>query len=403
MQKFFKRASIAVIILLLALFYSPRLIALRNSPTTVAKWEYEDSLLLSSDRNTNAVFVRSGSDERLASVQDDTYTVSLFGIVPLKNITVVSTSDQVALSGVAVGVILYTNGVQIVGLGSIQTENGLISPAANAGLKRGDTILKINGVEVSGAEHFSSLIASIGDSCTVEGVRDGKEFSCTVYPAIDDASGQRRVGAWVRDSTSGVGTLSIIDPKTMRFAALGHAVTDIDTGVMLMTQRGLITVANIFDVERGVPGAAGELLGSFSKDERYAIGAVDTNSEFGIAGTIINANGIPMNLIEIAKAYEVRLGEATLYATVDGTNVLGYSCNVIRADVQSSPQTQGMIIEVTDKALLERTGGIVQGMSGSVLVQNGRLIGVVTHVFVNEPDRGYCLYAEWMYKKLLDN
>ncbi len=401
MQKIFRWASITLSVLMLALFYSPKMIELRSTPQVVSDWSFKSSPIFSVNETSDALLVRSGDDERLASVAQSEYKVSLFGLIPLRTVTVAAESEKVCLGGDAVGVILFTDGVQVVGLGSIQTDSGLISPAAGAGLKRGDTILSVNGSQIKSAEHFSYLIDTSVSPCTLSGVRDGKEFSCSVQAVIDTSTGKRRIGAWVRDSTSGVGTLSFYDAVNNRFAALGHAVTDVDTGAVLLSHDGIITRASIFDIERGKAGAAGELLGSFSKEKTDSVGRVETNTEFGIGGTLSASDVLSGQKVELASAKSVRLGEATLYATLDGTTVKGYSCNVIRADVQSSPQTQGMIIEVTDAVLLERTGGIVQGMSGSPVVQNGKLIGIVTHVFINEPKRGFCLYAEWMYEILI--
>lgn len=400
MKKFIRWASIALCSLLLVLYFTPDMVELRRMPKAVSEWTWSDSALLWSDMDKRTTTVRSGSDERLHEVQDTSFTVSLFGILPIKTVTVVSEAETVHLGGAAVGVVLYTDGVQVVGLGSIQTENGLVSPASNAGLKRGDTLLKVNGVEIQNASHFSCLVNGEQDSYTISGLRNGEPISCIVYPAYDVGTKQWRLGAWVRDSTSGVGTLSFFDSDSKRFAALGHAVTDIDTGVLLQSHDGVITLATVFDVEKGRDGTAGELLGSFSQQTDDSFGRIDMNTNFGIGGTITDDSSLSKKKIELARATEISLGSAMLYATVEGEQVRAYECNVIRADVQSSPQTQGMIIEVTDEELIERTGGIVQGMSGCPVVQNGKLIGVVTHVFVNEPKRGYCLYAEWMYKML---
>ncbi|MDO4543299.1 MAG: SpoIVB peptidase [Clostridia bacterium] len=400
MKKLFRTLTILLSLSLIAVYYSPSMEGLKALPDTVASWEYGDTLLLTSNLEGGAAYVRQGEDERLAEQQDLQVTVSLFGLIPLKTVTVAKQGELVNLGGQAVGVVLYTDGVQVVGLGSVSTENGLVSPASNASIKQGDTILSVNGTKVLDSAHFRQLVNSGESTYRLTILREGQTIECTVTPAYDEQAGRWVLGAWVRDSTSGVGTLSFYDEDTYRFYALGHPVTDIDTGTILNAHSGIISLAEIFDVEKGISGKAGELYGSFSQEEADVIGYIDCNTEFGIAGSIKQGEELNGQSLQLARASEVVLGEATMYSTVSGHEVLGYSCNVIRADVQSSPMTQGVIIEITDERLIERTGGIVQGISGSPVVQNGKLIGVVTHVFVNEPLRGYCLYAEWMHQML---
>ena len=214
---------------------------------------------------------------------------------------------------------------------------------------------------------------------------------------MERGTNQRKLGAWVRESTSGVGTLSFL--KGDRFCALGHGVTDVDTGVTLLTDSGYITPAAITSVLRAEAGQVGELAVEFSTRARDDVGRIDTNDEYGVAGRYLAGEGLWGEEVPLAAASQVQTGDATLYSAADGT-WRGYDCRIIRLKVQSAPGIQGMMVEVTDPDLLALTGGIVPGMSGSPVVQRGRLVGVVTHVFVNEPKRGYCVYAQWMYTKL---
>ncbi len=382
---------------LLLLYFSPPAAKLRALPDAVA---------VSSDAYAaldNTVAVAKSGDERLqARLGETTLTLKLFSVLPLRSVTVVTNSRSVTAGGIALGVVLHTRGVQLVGLSSVNTANGRRSPASAAGLKAGDLILSVNGTGIESAAQFASLVTGSQGVLALTCERDGNSFSCKLDPAVDTDSGLRRIGAWVRDSSTGVGTLSFYDASSGRYAALGHPVTDVDTGAILATRDGFVGLATILDVIKGQSGVPGELLGSFSSDKSSAIGDVTVNGEYGIAGTLDTAAlGSTGTIVPLARAAEVYKGEATILCTVDDGGVESYRCEVIRTEVQSAPAIQGMVIRVTDPELLKRTGGVVQGMSGSPVLQDGRLIGVVTHVFVNDPTRGFCLYAEWMAQELL--
>lgn len=348
--------------------------------------------------NDRLSFVRNTSDQRLQNVTGNNKIVlSLFGVVPVRTFTVQNRPQTLMVGGQTVGVVLRTRGVQIVGLGSIQAENGAQRPAQDAGLKAGDTVLAVNGQEVSNSEHFSLLLqndSAVQLSC----LRNGQNFNVEIRPQADD-NGTYCIGAWVRDSTSGIGTLSFYDASTQRFGALGHGVTDVDTEVLLHTATGFLTDATITGVRTGGYGQAGELLGTFSTDVEQAIALVDRNTEVGIFGTMLISSD-DMHSYPLGMKETVGKGEATILATVNGNTVKSYSVRITRTDVQASGISHGIMIEVTDPELLEKTGGIVQGVSGSPILQNGKFIGVVTHVFVNDPTKGYGVYAETMLRNM---
>ena len=227
--------------------------------------------------------------------------------------------------------------------------------------------------------------------------REDRHLTLTVRLAREQATGRQKLGAWVRESTSGIGTLSF--RLGDRFCTLGHGVADVDTGFNLLTDRGYVTPANLTAALKAEAGRVGELTGGFSVRESDAVGSIDTNGDYGVAGTWEGEDDLWGEAVPLAAAAQVQTGDAVLYSAADGS-WRGYDCRIIRLKVQSAPGVQGMMIEVTDKDLLSLTGGIVPGMSGSPVLQNGRLVGVVTHVFVNEPKRGYCIYAQWMMEKL---
>ncbi len=399
MKRFYRIASILCAAVLLLWYCLPSVYRALHAPNSVDRNAIAraPALLLS---ESSAQFVRSGNDERLSSYQEKPFTLKLFGILPIRTFNAPLALQTVCIGGQTVGVVLKTQGVQIVGLGEIDTKDGHKSPAADAGLQAGDMILSVNGTAVSDTASFMRLCETEEGTVTLACAREGQPFTVSLTPE-SDSDGTRRIGAWVRDSTSGIGTLSFYDAKTRAFAALGHGVTDVDTGKLLSPATGFLTNATITSVRQGNANEAGELIGDFSAREGDAIASVKQNTDFGIAGQLTSISDKKQRSFPIAPSDAAHLGDAAIYSTVDGNGVRSYTVRVIRVDVQAAPRVQGMMIEITDPELLSKTGGIVQGMSGSPLVQDGRLIGVVTHVFVSHPTRGYCLYAAWMAQKLL--
>lgn len=324
--------------------------------------------------------------------------LSLMGI-PLRRVEVeVSPEKRLIPGGQAIGVAMRTQGVLVVGLAELQDAP---SPAQLCGLQPGDVIRRIGSAEIESAEQLSALVAaSEGAPLNVEFLRNGAVLSATMIPRLDVSTGTARMGAWVRDSTAGVGTLSFVDPETNAYAALGHAITDGDTGQLLTVREGQILTARVVGVQKGVKGTPGELKGSFLR-EAEVIGDIDRNTILGIYGQmdapVTNAlypDGLPIGLRS-----GVHTGEAVILSSVDGTGVRAFQVEITRVNQQSSPAPKSMVLRVTDPALLEATGGIVQGMSGSPIIQDGRLIGAVTHVFVSDPTQGYGLYIDWMLQE----
>lgn len=395
MKRIVRAISACFAFLLVGWYCIPQVYRVLHLPDVVDAGESLSAPALEQHR-TDARFVRGSGDERL---EGEPIRISLFGVLPLKTVAVFSDARTVTLGGKAVGVILKTSGVQIVGFEKIDTAHGSVCPAVSAGLREGDMICAIDGMPVQDTDSFVKLCEETAGACELSCLRDGNAFKTVLTPETD-SSGEKRIGAWVRDSTSGIGTLSFCDRGSGAYAALGHGVTDVDTGKLISPATGYLTSATIREIRKGTGNAAGELVGVFSVRESDAIATVERNTVFGIGGILGSFRNAEGKTAEIAPAGAAHRGTAYILSDVDGT-VSAYTVEIIRTDVQSSPETQGVMIEITDPVLLQKTGGIVQGMSGSPLIQDGRLIGIVTHVFISQPTRGYCLYAERMARELL--
>jgi stage IV sporulation protein B len=326
--------------------------------------------------------------------------LSLFGFIPVKSI-VVHVTPQMSLipGGESVGVSLFTAGTLVVGRSDVVTQNGEVkSPARDADLRPGDVIQQINGIDVENSSQFANLVAKYGDQplrMTVD--RDGQTLQIDIRAVRDQQDGKLRLGIWIRDSTAGVGTLTFYNPADGRFGALGHPITDVDTGTLLSVKNGEIVLSKIVDVKIGEKGAPGELRGYFPGDG-IGLGTIDKNTKFGIFGNAYGkiANSLYPQALPVGGQATAHTGPAKILTTIDDEGVKEFECNIIKVTRQEEAAAKGMVIEITDKTLIEKTGGIVQGMSGSPIIQDGYIIGAVTHVFINDPTKGHGVFIEWM-------
>ncbi len=405
--------SIACAVLLLVNL-SPSVRAVRDLPKNIYiddnnGWEQlaniHGAFTLSDETGTEVGSSLSETLEQAQGVQEGDYVIKLFGL-PVKRVSVhVRETVYVMPGGYSVGVSMYTKGVLIVGLGSIDTAEGRVAPAAAAGLRAGDVLISIDGIEVEGAEHMAELCAAHqGGDFVATVLRDGETLTFTVTPAIDLTDGVPRVGMWVRESTAGIGTLSFYVMSNLQYGALGHAVTDADTGERLLIKRGEIIRASIIGVALGEQGSPGEIKGTFNVLSKR-LGTIERNTQYGVFGTLYEPLENPLYPEGVPLAYpdELQEGPAQLLTSVDSDGVKAYDCEIIKLYPQNEADTKGMVIRVTDPELIEKTGGIVQGMSGSPILQNGKLAGAVTHVFINDPLKGYCVYALWMEENCVQN
>ena len=323
-------------------------------------------------------------------------TLSLGGWLPIKNIrTVVTERTQVTVCGTPFGVKMFSEGALIVGFSDIDSPGGsTVNPAKAAGLRLGDRVIRIGQTSTENNDAVKeALDAARGSAAEVIYVRSGEQRSTTLTPVWDVAAAQWRAGMWVRDSSAGVGTLTFVDAQAGVFAGLGHPISDGDTGEQVALRSGEIVACQIVGCTGGTAGSPGELKGKFIGD--HALGRICINGENGVYGTVSTA--IAGQQTELAFAQEVLPGAAEILTTTSGETPRSYRVYIEK--VNDADPHRNMVLRVTDPALLAQTGGIVQGMSGSPILQNGRLVGAVTHVLVNDPTRGYGIFAQTMLEQ----
>lgn len=325
--------------------------------------------------------------------------LSLFGIIPIKTATVDTVPEiMLAPCGTPFGVKILTDGVIVVGLNDITTADGTVNPGKQANIQTGDIIYKINGVEVSSNDDVAKAISSSkGETVSVELQRDGKNLTLPLTPALSSIDNTYKAGLWVRDSSAGIGTVSFYDPQTGAFGGLGHAISDVDTGEVLPVLKGDVVNVKIHDIVKGTVGTPGELRGSFVSNE--SCGTITVNNDSGVFGTMYEAPYYD-RLVPMGLKQEIQTGKATILTTINGSTPKEYEIKIEKFNLFENSPTKNMVIRITDPELLELCGGIVQGMSGSPILQNGKLVGAVTHVFVNDPTRGYAIFAENMYQNV---
>lgn len=321
--------------------------------------------------------------------------------IPIKKVDVKVLEDfRVIPGGQSIGVKLNSLGVLVVGHHQIKTSGGKKSPGEIAGVQVGDIITKINGTTVESMSDVTPFIQGSGKTGKPLDLvisRDNKELKTKLVPVKDENEGAYRIGLYIRDSAAGIGTMTFYDPKSKKYGALGHVISDMDTKKPIVVQDGQVVRSTVTSIEKGSNGNPGEKLARFSSD-RQIIGDITRNSPFGIFGRLNGdmTNGLYDQPMPIALSNEVKEGPAHILTVVDGDRVEEFDVQVVSSTPQKFPAIKGMVIKITDPKLLEKSGGIVQGMSGSPIIQNGKVIGAVTHVFVNDPTSGYGVHIEWM-------
>jgi len=344
-----------------------------------------------------AIFVE-GRAVTIENVEPSYYvTCKLFGIVPVKDIAVtVVEGEAVFAGGTPVGIYAKTKGILVIGMGEVTDVTGVKrSPAKNA-IKEGDYIVSVNGTSVEEKEDLIKLVHENGMDTEVIGLFRDEKFIEVGVDAVLSEQNRYMLGVWVRDDMAGIGTLTFYR-SDQTFGALGHPINDGDTGEMLLMEEGKLYETDIIGIKRGESGNPGELSGVISYSKDSYLGEIEQNLELGIYGTLDgNLKHLEVGTYcEIGYKQEIEMGPAVILSAVSG-EIKEYDIIIESVSFSGAENNKGILLHVTDKELLELTGGIVQGMSGSPILQNGKIIGAVTHVLVNDPTRGYGIFIENM-------
>lgn len=309
-------------------------------------------------------------------------------------------ADTVYLGGMPFGVRVFNGKLTVNGFGEVDSESGAVSPAKEAGFMENDIIKKINGSDVSTSLDITgAVLESGGEKMEFTVLRGDETLTIYVTPVMSESAGEYRIGLWLKDGTAGIGTVTYIIPETGAFGGLGHGICDMSTGKLCDMSRGIVSDVTVSGINRGVAGEPGELKGIFSNEKS---GTVTKNTDHGVFGVFSDPDKYAAltKPIETAGSDSLKEGDAVIYCTVDGTGICEYSVKISRGT--SKDPAGSFNVEITDKTLIEKTGGIVQGMSGSPVVQDGKLIGAVTHVLISDPTRGYGIYIEDMLSEMPD-
>lgn len=393
MKRIFKALSVFLFVLCIAVF-SAVFYGTAELPDEISITESEtvDFGKIYSEYKREAI----QSASTLSGIPEYDSRIMALKVVPVKDIKVNVTKRRfVSPGGDVFGIKLYTKGIIVVSIDSVTTESGTADPAPAAGIKCGDIITTINSVAATSAQQMTDAVeGSEGKPLKLRIDRNGEIIEVSLTPVMS-VNGKYKAGLWVRDSSAGIGTVTFYDDSSGFFAGLGHGVCDIDTGKIMPLNNGEAVRAKVNGFYKSSAGNPGELCGVFSD---IALGSLRVNHEMGVYGSLLQPSG--KKLMPVALESEIHLGKAQMITTIDDSGPQYYDIEITKIYPSSDLSARNMIIQVTDPVLLEKTGGIVQGMSGSPIVQDSMLVGAVTHVFVNSPDKGYAIFAERMIETM---
>ncbi len=324
--------------------------------------------------------------------------LNLFGKIPVKSMTVnVISKTRVIPVGKAIGMKLYTDGVLVVGMSEI---NGR-KPYENSGIQEGDTIIEINNEKIDDTEELMEVVNESQGKILEISYKRNEEIRKTSIKPVKTEKDEYKLGLWVRDAAAGVGTMTFYEPSSGKFATLGHGINDIDTSDLISISEGELVTTQILSIVKGEKGAPGEIRGSIEKG--VTLGNISKNTDFGVYGTITNKSMIDIdstNEMEVALRDEVKIGKAQIMCQLDNNKIETYDIEIEKLYMRNYKDNKSMVIKITDERLLEKTGGIIQGMSGAPIIQNGKFVGSVTHVLINDPTVGYGVFADIMLQQL---
>ena len=402
MKKFFK--ILLILTLIIILVYVSNVTSIPDNLILMQGEELNIKTMfgLNLENSSGQTIEAMASDTEKISKEVGKLDLSLnLGNFSLKDVTVNVIPNTVVIpGGEAIGLRLYTSGVLVVGMSEIVgTDNKSYSPYKDSGLQEGDMIVKIDDKAITCT---SDLITKVnecnGNSVEITYVRDGNNYITEIKPTKTEEN-EYKLGLWVRDAAAGVGTITYYDPESQMFGALGHGILDIDTDQLIDIAKGEVITSKILSIVKGEKGNPGEVQGSI--DNGKVIGEVYKNTNFGIYGKLTDVSLIEGGkTLEVMPRDEVKLGKATIICTLDNNKREEHEIEIERLYTSTNRNNKNMIIKVTDERLLEKTGGIIQGMSGSPILQDGKFVGAVTHVMVNNPEKGYGIFADTMLKQM---
>ncbi len=403
------KKTIMIIIVLILLCSYVYIYNLATIPGNIVMFEGEKlnikvatGLTIKQTANYKTQLTSTNLGESINQVGSNQLNVNLFGKISLKtiNLDVIPTTKVVPL-GQAIGMKLYTKGVLVVGMGEIESDaNTKQKPYENSGISEGDTIIAINNTEVSDTnELIEEVNQSNGEAVKVKYIKNNEVLETSIVPA--KSKNEYKLGLWVRDAAAGIGTLTFYEPSTDLFMSLGHGISDIDTEEIVEISSGELVTANVVSVIKGRKDAPGEIKGTITNGT--TIGKIYKNTDFGVYGLIQNKQKVKNSSygeIEVATREKIQEGKASILCQVDNEGVKEYEIEIEKAYKTNNRDNKSMLIKITDTNLIEKTGGIIQGMSGAPVIQNGKLIGAVTNVLVKDPTQGYAVFGDILIKQM---
>ncbi len=403
-----KTISKILLVFFLMVIYA-YMISIENIPDHLVIFEGENiamKTLLGIHIKLNSETMETGSSTNDNSVSQKsgkaTLEVSFLDQISLKdvNVDILPRTTVIPVGSIA-GVKLYTSGVLVVGMSEIEgMDQKKYKPYENTGIKEGDTITQINGIPISSTDELMRTVNQAqGKAVKVQFIQSEETKECSIEP-VETSRHEFKLGLWVRDSAAGVGTVSFYEPSTKTFGALGHGITDIDTEELINIASGEFVTTRILNITKGESGLPGKIQGTVENQQN--IGKIYKNSKFGIYGTVDNLASLKVDTfkeMEVALRDEIQLGKATILCSLDNQKVEEYEIQIEKIYKENNYDNKSMQIKVTDERLLEKTGGIIQGMSGSPIIQNNKFVGSVTHVLVNNPQEGYAVFGDIMLKQ----
>lgn len=394
-----KRIKIIITIIILSLMY------LYISNITLIP----NSIVLINGENLKYKKLPGIEISEIQETSSENYNISnmefrLLGKIPIKSLNITRIEDvEVVPVGKIIGLKLYTDGVLVVGKSEIEDiENNLIKPYENTGIAEGDTIVSIDNEKVESIETLKRIVNnSKGKNLNITLLRDGTTFTSSIKP-IQSKNKEYKLGLWVKDAATGVGTMTFYEPSSKSFAVLGHGITDSDTDTLINIDYGELVTSRVISIQKGKTESPGEIKGTILNQQK--IGTVGKNTQFGIYGNLENLTSLNIdtsNTLKVASRDEIKLGEAKILCSIDSNNKSEeYSIDIEKIYYDNDYNNKSMLIRITDEKLIEKTGGIIRGLSGAPIIQNGKFIGAITNVLVSNPEIGYGIFGDLMIKEL---